>query len=119
MKRKGIKIASLILTIISISIILFSYLTTALIFDGINNMPESEGPNGAALLLVFILIGIIMISLVSFELSGACIIMNSIDLHKTKNEGKSIKIPLTFLIINIIIVVLGIAYFPLLEVFGG
>jgi branched-subunit amino acid ABC-type transport system permease component len=82
-------------------------------------MPETDSLNGAALLLVFVLIGIIIIAFASFVLSGACIIINSIDLHKTKNEGTSIKIPLTYLIINIIIVVLGIAYFPLIEVWGG
>ena len=119
MKRKGMKIASLILTIISFLIILFSYVITILIFISINNMPPAEqGMNGAGFLLFILFIMIVAISLICFELSGACIIMNSIDLHKTKNEGNSIKVALIFLITNIFIFVMEIAYFPLLKVWS-
>ena len=62
---------------------------------------------------------LIFLDWISIGLNIPCIVMTSIDIKKTKREDSSIKLSLTFLIINIVLLTIGIAYIPLLEVLGG
>ena len=119
MRRKGLKIVPIILTSISILILICTYVWTIGMFQSINNRPETEGVNYGGIIYLFGLIMLIFLDWISIGLNIPCIVMTSIDIKKTKREDGSIKLSLTFLIINIVLLTIGIAYIPLLEVLGG
>ena len=119
MRRKGLKVVPIILTSISILILICTYVWTIGMFQNIHNQPETEGVNYGGIIYLFGLIMLMCLDWISIGLNIPCIVMTSIDIKKTKREYGAIKLSLTFLIINIVLLIIGIAYLPLLEVFGG
>lgn len=118
MKRRGIKVASLISSIISGIIIFFIYFLTGLIYYDIFTTPSTGEPNGMGILY---LLGIIFMTAISFligDLNIACIVMNAIDINKTKKEQGSIKRSVVFLILNIVYLLLSGGYIFVLGILG-
>ena len=118
MKRRGIKVASLISSIISGIIIFFIYFLTGLIYYDIFTTPSTGEPNGMGILY---LLGIIFMTAISFligDLNIACIVMNAVDINKTKKEQGSIKRSVVFLILNIVYLLLSGGYIFVLGILG-
>lgn len=114
MRRKGIKIVSIIFTIFTLFWIIMCYSASISMFVDLSNPPTSDGV-GAGFLLAIVLFMIIGMVGVTFALNTAAIIMNSIDICKTKKENGKIWLSLTLLIINICLLICDILYFILLE----
>ena len=109
MRRKGLKIVPIILTSISILILICTYVWTIGMFQSIHNQPETDGLNYGGIIYLFGLIMLMCLDWISISLNIPCIVMTSIDIKKTKMEYGSIKLSLTFLIINIVLLIIGIA----------
>ena len=104
MRRKGLKIVSIILTIISVLVLALSFEFIKSFIDGLGELKNDQTEGGIIAVLLFffviafafmfiILIGIGLPSLVS-------IILNSIDLSKTIKENGNIVFNIVFLSIN-------------------
>lgn len=110
MKRKGIKIASLILTIISGVSILLTYFCTGFIYYTIDSLPKDDEMYGAGILFILAIIFFFYIFFVVFELAVTAIVLNAIDMKKSKREEKQYTRTKVFLILNIVYAVLCSAY---------
>ena len=121
MRRRGIKRVSLILTIISVIILILACYWTISMYRNMAEMerPENELNFGGIIYLFGVLALLGMIS-INGTINVVLIILNSIDLKKTKREGNTIKYSLTFLLINIGLLVGDFLYFFLLnpELYG-
>ena len=121
MRRRGIKRVSLILPIISVIILILACYWTISMYRNMAEMerPENELNFGGIIYLFGVLALLSMIS-INGTINVVLIILNSIDLKKTKREGNTIKYSLTFLLINIGLLVGDFLYFFLLnpELYG-
>ena len=110
MKRKGIKIVSYILTISSGASILMAYCFTVLIFTILSKMPNDGEANYGAFFFLIVLIMLVYILMGVLEIAVAAIIMNAIDIKKSKREESKYTINKVFLTLNIVFAVLCVSY---------
>ena len=114
MRRKGIKIVSIIFTILRYFWIIMSYYASISFFIDSSTQPTSHGV-GAGFLMGIVLIMIVGLVGVAFILNTAVIIMNAIDICKTKKENGKIWLSLTLLIINTCLFSCDLVYFYLMN----
>ena len=78
----------------------------------------TDGINYGGIIYLFGLIALFGMVFSGGTFNVAGIVLSSIDLNKTKRDNEPIGFSLTFLLINIFVVLSCLAYLPLLEVFS-
>lgn len=107
MRRKGLKIASIILTIIAILALLLSFEFVLSFIGGLSELKNDQTEGGIiAILLFFFIIAFAFMFIIVICMgvpSVISIILNSIDLAKTIKENGNMAFNIVFLSINFLL----------------
>lgn len=114
MKRRWIKILSILLASVSFILVVLIYIFTCLLFDKYNNEPSFYSTIFIDPFFESRLTLLILAAFLCMHINIGCVVLDSIDMCKTIDENGKIKYPLTLLIINSAIYLLALSYLPLL-----
>lgn len=110
MKRKWIKILTILLSILSLVLIVLLFYFTCLIFDKYKSQPSYYATIFVNPYFLREISKILLLCVLFSQINIGCVILNSFDLSKTIDENGKINFNIVLIAINFAIFVLYVSY---------
>ena len=114
MKRKWIKILTIILAVVSLVLILLLYYFACLVFDKYTNEPSYYATIFIDPNFLSELSKLLSLCLLFSQINIGCVILNTFDISKTIDENGKINFNIVLIAINYAIFILYVLYRPLI-----